>query len=142
MAMMHTPYSCTMLFLTYTKGDKVENWTAMMMRDINHQVWMGILVNEENLWEHVFKSFRRQYADMQEWERAEDILHWGIKMQGRNLDNYIPYFKMLTNLMGYVPNNQLCLRYFTDRLPPELYKSVVSLDWPRNFTKGKEAALN
>ena len=91
--MMRTPYSRVMLFLTYIKGDRVEDWTSMMMRDLNHQACHGVSINDEVLWNCLFESFQRQYADMQEQERAEDILNQGICMQGRKLDDYIAYFE-------------------------------------------------
>ena len=63
-------------------------------------------------------------------------------MQRGKLDAYIIYFKMLANMAGYNPNNHLCLKYFTDGLLAELYKDVLRLDHPRNYTEWKEAALS
>ena len=63
-----------MLFLTFLKGPLTANWTSVMNRHLNTQVRTGVPVNDEALWDHVYDSFRRQYADMQERERAEDTL--------------------------------------------------------------------
>ena len=139
--MMHTPYSRAMLFLTYIKGDRVEDWISIMTRDLNHQARHGVSINDEILWNRLFKSFRRQYADMQERERVEDILNQGICMLGRKLDDYIAYYEQLTALAGYDPDNRLCLKYFTDGLPSQLYHEVLSLDRPRNYEDWKAAAI-
>ena len=62
-------------------------------------------------------------------------------MQGKELDNYISYFKRLVHLAGYDPNDCLCLKYFTDGLPMGLYQDILKLDHPRNYSKWKEAAI-
>ena len=48
---MRTPYLHAMLFLTYIKGDRVEDWTSMMTQDINHQACQGVSINNEVLWD-------------------------------------------------------------------------------------------
>ena len=73
-AMMRTPYTRAMLFLTFFKGPLTANWTSVMNRHLNNQVRSRVPVDNEALWNHVYDSFRRQYADMQERERAEDVL--------------------------------------------------------------------
>ena len=62
-------------------------------------------------------------------------------MQGRKLDDYIAYYEWLTALAGYDPDNQLCLKYFTDGLPSRLYYEVLSLDRPRNYKDWKAATI-
>ena len=138
---MRVPYSRAMMFLTYIKGPRTVDWTDMMTRQLNARVQAGANPNAEDLWVQVYKSFRRQYVDTQERERAEHTLQRGIKMQGRELDNYIAYFKGLVHLAGYDPNDHLCLKYFTDGLPTGLYQDVLKLDRPCNYREWKEAAI-
>ena len=66
MMMRRTPYTRAMLFLTYFKGPLTANWTPILNRHLNTQVRSGVPVNDEALWDHIYDSFRRQYADMQE----------------------------------------------------------------------------
>ena len=82
-------------------------------------------MNDEALWDHVYNSFRRQYADMQERERAEDTLQRGISMKQEDLDVYIAEYKVLVEMAGYNPNSWLTLKIFTDDLPAALYKDVL-----------------
>ena len=60
-----------------------------MNHHLNTQVRSGVPVNDEALWDHVYNSFRRQYANMQERERAEDTLQQGISMKQGDLDVYV-----------------------------------------------------
>ena len=140
-AMLRTPYTRAMLFLTFFNGPLTANWTSVMNHHLNTQVRSGVPVNDEALWDHVYDSFRRQYADMQEQERAEDTLQRGINMRPGELDAYIAEYEVLVKLAGYDPYSRLTLKIFTDGLPTELYKDVLRLDQPRNYTEWKEAAL-
>ena len=103
-AMMKTPYTRAMLFLIFFKGPLTANWTSVMNRHLNTQVRSGVPVNDEALWDHVYDSFRRQYADMQERERAEDMLQRGISMRPGEPDTYIAEYEVLVEMAGYNPN--------------------------------------
>ena len=140
-AMMRTPYTRAMLFLTYFKGPLTANWTTVMNRHLNAQVRSGVPVETEALWDYVYDSFRRQYSNMQERERAEDMLQRGIHMKAGDLDAYIAEYEVLIEMAGYDPNSCLALKLFTDGLPAELYKEVIRMDRPRNFQEWKTAAL-
>ena len=87
------------------KGPLTANWTSVMNCHLNTQVRSGIPVNDEALWDHVYNSFRRQYADMQERERAEDTLQRGISMRPGELDAYIAEYEVLVEMAGYDPNS-------------------------------------
>jgi tRNA(Ile)-lysidine synthase TilS/MesJ len=71
---MGVPYSRSMLFLTHLKGPLTATWASSMSRDLTNRVRTGVNPGDERLWTHMFQSFRRQYADNQEQERAENIL--------------------------------------------------------------------
>ena len=65
-------------------------WASTIARDLSNRARQpNVGINDERLWTHMADSFRRQYADTQEKERAEDILQRGIKMKGEDLDAYI-----------------------------------------------------
>ena len=112
-----------------------------MNRHLNTQVWSRVPVNDETLWDHVYDSFRRQYANMQEQERAEDTLQQEISMKQGDLDTYIAEYENLVEMAGYDPNSRLTLKIFTDGLPMELYKDALRLDRPCNYAEWKEVAL-
>ena len=62
-------------------------------------------------------------------------------MKQADLDAYIAEYEVLVEMAGYDLNSRLTLKIFTDGLPTELYKDVLQLDHPRNYTEWKEAAL-
>ena len=117
-------------------------WASTIARDIAARARRpGVGINDERLWTHLADSFRRQYADTMERERAEDILQRGIKMKGENLDEYISKYEALTLEAGYRRDDPLCLRKFTDGLPHDLYKDCKRLDCPGTYEEWKESAI-
>ena len=72
---------------------------------------------------------------MQERERAGDTLQRGIHIKPGDLDAYIAEYKVLIEMVGYDLNSRLTLKIFTDGLPMELYKDVLRLDRPHNYTE-------
>ena len=72
-------------------------WASTIARDIATRARRpNVGIRDERLWTHLADSFRRQYADTMEKERAEDVLQRGIKMKGENLDDYISRYEALT----------------------------------------------
>ena len=117
---LHLSYS--MLFLTYIKGSLMTDWTAGKSADLNNQVQRTNNPYEAGLWDDMYQSFRQAFADLQEQEKAENILQWGIHMQGDNFDNFTVLYECLTTEAGYDQDSRLCLKFFTDGLPHELYQ--------------------
>ena len=141
-SIMGVPYSRCMLFLTFCKGPLMVTWASTIARDIaNRARQPGVGIRNERLWTHLVNSFRRQYADTMERERAEDILQRGIKMKGENLDNYVSRYEALTLEAGYRRDDPLCLRKFTDGLPHDLYKDCMHLDRPGTYKQWKASAI-
>ena len=77
-----------MLFLTYIKGDLTTSWSASMRADLNNEVRRTHNPHEDNLWDHVYNSFQRNFVDLQEQERAEDTLQKGIHMEGDKFNEF------------------------------------------------------
>jgi hypothetical protein len=127
---MGVPYSRSMLFLTHLKGPLTATWASSMSRDLTNRVRTGVNPGDERLWTHMFQSFRRQCADNQEQERAENLLQRGIRMQGEDLDAYIAKYEGLVLEAGFNLRDRLCLKMFTDGLPHDLYRDILRLDNP------------
>ena len=136
-ALMRVPYTRAMLFLTYIKGDLTTSWSSSMGVDINNEVRRTHNPNADDLWNHVYNSFRRNFADLQEQERAEDTLQKGIHMEGDKFDEFTALYKRLTTEAGYDCNSRLGLKFFTDGLPHELYRDTLRLDRPCNYNDWK-----
>ena len=141
-SVMGVPYSRCMLFLTFCKGPLMATWALTIAQDIAHRARRpNVGIQDKRLWTHLADSFRRQYADTMEKERAEDVLQRGIKMKGENLDDYISRYEALTLEAGYRRDDPLCLRKFTDGLPHDLYKDCMRLDHPGTYEEWKESAI-
>ena len=97
------------------------DWTATMGVDLNNEVQRTRNPNVDGLWDHVYSLFRRNFADLQEQERAEDTLQKGIHMEGDKFDEFAALYERLTTEAGYDRDSRLALKYFTDGLPHELY---------------------
>ena len=137
---MRVPYTRAMLFLTYIKGDLTTSWASSMGVDLNNEVRRTANPNADGLWDHVYSSFRRNFADLQEQERAEDTLQKGIYMEGDKFDEFTALYEWLTTEAGYDRNSRLALKFFTDGLPHELYRDTLRLDRPRNYDDWKTMA--
>jgi hypothetical protein len=124
-AIMGVPYSRSMLFLTHLKGPLTATWAASMSRDLTNRIRTGVRPEDERLWTHMFQSFRRQYADNQEQEQAENLLQRGIRMQGEDLDTYIAKYEGLVLEAGFNLRDRLCLKMFTNGLPHDLYHDIL-----------------
>ena len=89
-------YQCSMLFLTYIQGEAVSEWVQSMSDWLITQVVdQGILTRDRWLWDSCLLSFKRQFANTLQKEKARMTLHQGIKMQGQDLDGYIAQFEEL-----------------------------------------------
>ena len=140
--LMGVPYSRCMLFLTFCKGPLMATWASTISQDLTTRARQpNVRINDGQLWIHLMDSFRQQYADTQEKERAEDVLQQGIKMRGEDLDGYIARYKNLVMEAGYNRDDPLCLRKFTDGLPHNLYKDCMRLDRPGTYEQWKESAI-
>ena len=99
--LMRVPYMRAMLFLTYIKGSLMTSWSSSIGIDLNTEVRRTHNPNRDELWDHVYNSFKRNYANLQEQERAEDTLQRGIKMQGDKFDEFTALYERLTIKAGY-----------------------------------------
>lgn len=77
-------------------------WVSTISCDITDRAQRpNVTIHNERLWLYLTKSFRRQYANTQEQEQAEDILQRGIHMKGKDLDGYIMRYEALVVEAGY-----------------------------------------
>ena len=88
----------------------------------------------------MYNSFKRNYADLQEQERAEDTLQQGIKMQGDKFDEFTVLYEWLTTEAGYDWNSRFGLKFFTGGLPHELCQDTLCLDHPHTYNDWKTMA--
>ena len=86
------------LYLSYVaphlyQGDLTTSWSSSMGVDLNNEVRRTHNPNADNLWNHMYNSFQRNFADLQEQERVEDTLQKGIHMEGDKFDEFTALYE-------------------------------------------------
>ena len=132
-----------MLFLTYMQGLHVNEWVLSQHRWLVNKVTTnGVDPANQTLWNSVERAFRRNFADMLEQEHAQVILKKGIKMQGKNMDDYIAWFEHLACQARYHLDNPQMLDLFTQELPDALYMKIYEPDDPQDYEQWKQCTLD
>jgi hypothetical protein len=142
--LMRTAYQRAMLFLTYIQGPVVNKWVkgvnAWLRGQIVNQRWAP---NDERLWNEVFDSFNRQFANVMEQEDAQAALAKGLQLEKGDLDKLITEFEQLVCHAGYNINQDLVLRIFTSALPNTMYEYILrNLPQPTTYEQWRTAAID
>jgi hypothetical protein len=142
--LMRTAYQRAMLFLTYIQGPVVNEWVkgvnAWLRGQIVNQRWAP---NDERLWNEVFDSFNRQFANVMEQEDAQAALAKGLQLEKGDLDKLITEFEQLVRHAGYDINQDLVLRIFTSALPNTMYEYILrNLPQPATYEQWRTAAID
>jgi hypothetical protein len=142
-AIMETAYQKAMLFLTYIQGETVNEWVGAQSAWLAEQVEdNGVLPENAYLWRRTLGSFKTQYSDNMEQERARAELKKGLKMQQGNIDEYVAKFERLIREAGYDRDTPLTIELFTNGLPNGLYEAVYTMDDPQTYERWKSAVLD
>jgi hypothetical protein len=124
--LMRNAYQQAMLFLTYIQGPIVNEWVkgvnAWLRGQIVNQRWAP---TNERLWNEVFNSFNRQFANVMEQEDAQATLAKGLQLEKGDLDKLVTEFEQLVCHAGYDINQDLVLRIFTSALPNAMYEYIL-----------------
>jgi hypothetical protein len=124
--LMRNAYQQAMLFLTYIQGPIVNEWVkgvnAWLQGQIINQRWVP---TDERLWNEVFNSFNRQFANIMEQEDAQAALAKGLQLEKGDLDKLIMEFEQLVRHASYDVNQDLVPQIFTSALPNAMYEYIV-----------------
>jgi hypothetical protein len=142
--LMRNAYQRAMLFLTYIQGPIVNEWVkgvnAWLRGQIINQRWAP---TDERLWNEVFDSFNRQFANVMEQEDAQAALAKGLQLDKGDLDKLITEFEQLVCHAGYNINQDLVLRIFTSALPNAMYEYILrTLPQPASYEQWRAAAID
>jgi hypothetical protein len=142
--LMRNAYQRAMLILTYIQGPIVNEWVkgvnAWLRGQIINQRWAP---TDERLWNEVFDSFNRQFANVMEQEDAQAALAKGLQLEKGDLDKLITEFEQLVCHAGYDINQDLVLRIFTSALPNTMYKYILrTLPQLATYKQWRSAAID
>ena len=130
------------MFLSFIKGDKVQEWTQEQLRWAVDYVAQAIgNDNHEYLWNTVSNAFFRAFTNItREVDAQTDIK--SLKMKGdHGLDDYISSFERLTHLGGYNLADQAVVDMFIDGLPTSLAINMAKFNNPTDFDDWKRGAI-
>jgi hypothetical protein len=142
--LIRNAYQRAMLFLTYIQGPIVNEWVkgvnAWLRGQIINQRWAP---TDERLWNEVFDSFNRQFANVMEQEDAQAALAKGLQLERGDLDKLITEFEQLVRHAGYDINQDLVLRIFTSALPNAMYEYILrNIPQPATYEQWRTTAID
>jgi hypothetical protein len=142
--LMRNAYQRAMLFLTYIQGPIINEWVkgvnAWLRGQIVNQRWAP---TDERLWNEVFNSFNRQFANVMEQEDVQAALAKGLQLEKGDLDKLITEFEQLVRHAGYDINQDLVLQIFTSALPNMMYEYILrNLPQPATYEQWRTAAID
>ena len=135
---MINPFSRVLMFLSFIKGEKVQEWTQEQLRwSVDYVVQAPGNDNHEYLWDTVANVFYRAFTNItREVDAQTDIKT--LKMKGdHGLDDYISTFERLAHLGGYNLTDKVVIDMFIDGLPTSLAINVAKFNNPRSFNDWK-----
>ena len=139
---MINPFSRALMFLSFIKGEKVQEWTQEQLCWAVDYVAQAIgNDNHEYLWTTISNTFFRAFTNItREVDAQTDIKT--LKMKGdHRLNNYISAFERLARLGGYNLADQAVVNMFIDGLPASLAINVAKFNNPANFTDWKRGVV-
>ena len=139
---MTNPFSRTLMFLSFIKGDKVQEWTQEQLRwAIDYVAQAAGNDNHEYLWTTVSNTFFRAFTNITQAVDAQTDIK-SLKMKGdQGLDDYISTFKQLARLGGYNLDDRAVIDMFIEGLPASLAINVAKFNDPNNFADWKRGAI-
>ena len=69
---MNIPFSRAMMFLSYIKGAKVQEWVGIQLTWLTDQMGGGAQVTDRYLWATILQRFRDAFEDTMSMQRAEN----------------------------------------------------------------------
>ncbi len=140
--LMINPYRRAMFFLTYIKGNHINEWVVAVNRWLTRQLQGGIATTDERLWSEVVASFQRCFADSLAKEKVQTLLREGLKMKGEDIDSYVAEFEEAVRMAEYRFDVPQTIETFTEGLPMGLYQKILKLDRPHTYEQWKQVAID
>ena len=136
------PFSRVLLFLSFIKGERVQEWTQEQL------CWAVDYVdqaprnnNHKYLWTTVTNSFHQAFTNITREVDAQTNIR-DLKMKGdQGLDGYISTFKQLACLGGYNLDDQAVIDMFIEGLPTSLAINITKFNDPNTYLDWKRGAI-
>jgi hypothetical protein len=120
-----TPFTRTMLFLSFIKGPNIQEWVAAQIEWLGDQLAGGAQVHNKYLWRTILDRFKDAFTDTMSVEKAERAIK-EIRMKDGDLDGYIAKFEQLAHISGHDLNAKGTWTMFAEGLPKMLHYNMIS----------------
>ena len=139
---MGNPFSQTLMFLSFIKGDKVQEWTQEQLHwTIDYVAQAMGNDNHKYIWTMVSNAFFQAFTNITCTVDAQTDIKT-LKMKGENrLDDYISTFERLVQLGGYNLADRAVIDMFVEGLPASLAINVAKFNDPDTFEDWKQEAI-
>ena len=139
---MVNPFSRVLLFLSFIKGDRVQEWTQEQLCWVVEYVDQALgNDNHEYLWTTVTNAFFWAFTNITRAVDAQTDIKT-LKMKGNNgLDDYISTFERLACLRGYNLDDHAVIDMFIEGLPVPLAINVAKFNNPNTFLDWRRGAI-
>ena len=130
------------MFLSFIKGDKVQEWTQEQLRWAIDYVAQAIgNDNHKYIWTTISNAFFWAFTNITCTVDVKTNIKT-LKMKGENgLDNYISTFERLACLGGYNLADRAVIDMFIEGLPASLAINVAKFNDPDTFEDWKRGAI-
>ena len=135
---MASPMKKATIFLSYIKGELVQDWTKRWVQWMLRQYQLGRPAYDPYYWDTVSDAFRSAFQDTGARERAEYKLK-NFPWDPVSVDAFIATFESLANQAGYDINGQPTLTALASKLPFSMMNHIVKIVRPQNFAQWCDA---
>jgi hypothetical protein len=123
---INTPFTRAMLFLSFIKGQNIQEWVAAQIKWLGDQLGGGAQVHNKYLWRTIINRFKDAFTDTMSVEKAERAIK-EIRMKDGDLDGYIAKFEQLAQISGHDLYTKGTCTMFAEGLPKMLHYNIISL---------------
>ena len=135
---MASPMKKATIFLSYIKGELVQDWTKRWVQWMLRQYQLGRPAYDPYYWDTVSDAFRSAFQDTGARERAEYKLK-NLPWDPVSVDAFIATFESLASQAGYDINGQPTLTALASKLPFSMMNHIVKIVRPQNFAQWCDA---
>ena len=123
---MASPMKKATIFLSYIKGELVQDWTKQWIQWMIRQYELGQPAYDPYYWDQVSGAFRSAFQDTRAREQAEYKLK-NLPWDSISVDAFLATFKSLAFQAGYNINGQPMMTALALKLPFSMMNHIVKI---------------
>ena len=129
---MASPMKKSTIFLSYIKGELVQDWTKRWVDWMINQYQQGRPAYDPYYWDQVSAAFRNAFQDTGARERAEQKLK-NLAWNPESVDVFLSTFESLAVRAGYDLDAQPTMTALASKLPSGMMNHIIKIVRPQNY---------